>query len=76
MSNVVNERWENGVPHHPVANALESLIRDAQRHCRYDLDIEFGGDGDNGEDLLFCLSQLFEDKPEALDLLRDALEGV
>ncbi len=55
----INDRWENGVPHHPRAEiwarriaAADWLFADG---C---FDLKFGGDGDNGEFLLYILDIL------------------
>jgi len=48
----LEKRWESGKPHHPKA---EEIIRGMARLCP-ELDLKFGGDGDNGEDLIMALS--------------------
>ena len=56
--NVIERRWENEIPHHPLA---VKIIRGMSK-----LDVDdvcnlcFGGDGDHGEDLLFLLSEWIE----------------
>ncbi len=56
----VNERWEKGIPHDPRSIALYEFI------AEYDatfLDDSFywksGGDGDNGETLMYILDEYF-----------------
>jgi len=57
----LNDRWENGTPHHPKSKEL-------MRHI-LELDFEFnddyfcwkmGGDGDNGEFLMYLMDMYFE----------------
>lgn len=61
----INIRWENGTPHHPKSEELFKIIED--------LDWEFGGDyfcwkkggdGDNGETLMYLLDIHFEQLDE------------
>jgi hypothetical protein len=67
----INARWEKGAPHHPKSLELMGLLMA--------VDMEFGGDyfcwktggdGDNGEHLLYELDIVFERQDEA-----DALAG-
>lgn len=59
----VTERWEEGIPHHPkseeMARALAKLDYEqgGDRLC-----LKFGGDGDNGEHLMYLLDVYFETK--------------
>ncbi len=59
----INKRWEEGTPHHPKS---EELV-----HAITELDFEYGGDyfcfkvggdGDNGEHLMYLLDIYFERK--------------
>jgi hypothetical protein len=56
-----NKRWEEGEEHHPksieIAKHLESLDF---FFCGDHLGWKFGGDGDNGESLLYALDCYFE----------------
>ncbi len=58
----INERWEQGVPHDPRAEALARAIaqidfeENGDRFC-----FKFGGDGDNGEELAYLLDIYFEE---------------
>jgi hypothetical protein len=61
VSNDVNQRWEKGTPHHPKSLALVKAIQHLdQRYCDGMFDLQTGGDGDNGESLLYLLDILFE----------------
>jgi hypothetical protein len=57
----IEMRWENGVEHHPKSIALMEKISD----CDYlfndnTMDWKCGGDGDNGEELMYLLDIIFE----------------
>jgi hypothetical protein len=57
----LSARWENGVPHHPLAERLARLIGEIDFACAGDsFCFKFGGDGDNGETLTYILSEIFE----------------
>ena len=58
---IKTDRWAEGVPHHPMS---ESIVRDL---VEIDLQLfndhfcwKVGGDGDNGESLMYELDYLFE----------------
>ena len=57
----INKRWEEGIPHHPKSWELAKAIGvlDAKYGGDY-LDLQFGGDGDNGEHLAYLLDIHFE----------------
>ena len=52
----INKRWELGMDHHPRSYAVQKTIRELDEFGVY----EFGGDGDNGEDILYMLDVYFE----------------
>lgn len=59
----INVRWENGMDHHPKAIELYKLIADYD--YKYGDDrfyFKSGGDGDNGEHLIYLLDIIFEEK--------------
>ena len=63
-NNLTNiDRWEEGIEHHP--KSLE-LMKFLEEHDLYDYDDYFcwkvGGDGDNGEFLMFEMDAYFEQK--------------
>jgi hypothetical protein len=57
----INDRWEKGIEHHEKSVELARLIDATDMLC---LDnyfyLKFGGDGDNGEFLLYILDIIFE----------------
>lgn len=63
-----NQRWEQGIPHHPEAKRMFELLKDSDWAFGDDYFCwKYGGDGDNGETLMYSLSVLLE--------LKDAREG-
>lgn len=57
----IGKRWEDGVDHHPEAEAIFDLIQEADWIFGEDnFCWKKGGDGDNGETLMFALSVMFE----------------
>jgi hypothetical protein len=55
------KRWEEGIPHHPMSERLMNFLKthdwnDYNGH----FDWETGGDGDNGESLMFQMDAFFE----------------
>lgn len=54
-------RWEDGIDHHPMS---ERIVRFMAEHDIYDYDdhmcIKVGGDGDNGEHLMYLMDAFFE----------------
>jgi hypothetical protein len=59
----VQRRWEEGLPHDPrskkIARALAKI--DRQQGNNY-FDFRFGGDGDNGEELMYLLDIYIEEE--------------
>ena len=55
------KRWEKGVPHHEMSKRLMAFLK---RHDCDDYDRHFdwrtGGDGDNGESLMYQMDAFFE----------------
>ncbi len=57
----VNERWENGVAHHPKAEEIFALLSESDWvFCNDYFCWKSGGDGDNGETLMYSLSIMLE----------------
>lgn len=57
----INKRWENGTNHHEKSVALMNALSDIDFHlCGDYFDWNIGGDGDNGEMLMFELDIFFE----------------
>ena len=58
----VGERWENGMPHDPRSVAIfKGIARVDAEQCSNSFDWRYGGDGDNGEELMFALDVHFAD---------------
>jgi len=57
----INIRWEQGMPHHPESERVYKILSEADENYgnRY-FDWKCGGDGDNGETLMFELDVYFE----------------
>jgi hypothetical protein len=63
--NRINERWENGVPHDPRSEKIyEKLAKLDYEECDDSFCFKSGGDGDNGETLMYLLDLMFEDEDE------------
>lgn len=72
----MNARWENGVEHHPESEKIIRALRDLDgKLLNYALDISVGGDGDNGETMMYLLDVYFEAQDKGIDI-KDILKGV
>lgn len=64
------DRWENGTPHDPRSEALyDFLSRYDYIHNNDCLEFNSGGDGDNGEELMYLLDYYYanlDDQNESL----------
>lgn len=61
----LNKRWEQGVEHHHKSEEVFAILEEAD--WKYGGDYfcwKSGGDGDNGETLMFMLDVYFEKKDE------------
>ena len=57
----VEERWERGIPHSPRSIELYEKLADADFRLGNDmLGFKSGGDGDNGEHLMYLLDIVLE----------------
>lgn len=57
----VNNRWENGIEHHPKSEEIYQQIADIDWLFGDDhFGWESGGDGDNGEALMYLLDIIFD----------------
>ena len=55
------KRWEQGIPHHPKSEAMMEDLMNADWLFSDDYFCwKKGGDGDNGETLMFALDIMFE----------------
>jgi hypothetical protein len=59
-------RWEAGIPHHHDSVALYKLIEHTDfEHFNDSFCFKSGGDGDNGETLMYILDTIFEARDKA-----------
>ena len=57
----IGKRWEQGTPHHPKSMALFKRLADIDfKYCGDHFCWKAGGDGDNGEILMYELDIIFE----------------
>ena len=62
----ITTRWENATPHHPKSIALYKKLADVDFKFGGDFfNWSSGGDGDNGEHLMYELDIIFETEDEA-----------
>jgi len=57
----IEDRWNKGIPHNEDAEITGRLIGDVD-FCHFNdyFEWRFGGDGDNGECLIYLLDELFD----------------
>ena len=56
-----DERWEKDIPHHPKSIEIYNFIADMDFEHGGDIFcFKSGGDGDNGEALMYYLDEYFE----------------
>ena len=59
----VNKRWEEGIDHHPKSIEIAERIADIDFiFCNDSFGFKFGGDGDNGEALMYLLDIYFDEQ--------------
>lgn len=72
-NNIELNRWEKGTPHHIksilIMDALEAIDTALFDMC---LDWKTGGDGDNGETLMYQLDIVFELEDKGYTVSKDA----
>ncbi len=57
----IEKRWEQGLPHHPKSvEVAKSIAKIDYEHGDDYFCFKFGGDGDNGEHLMYLLDIHFE----------------
>jgi hypothetical protein len=60
-----NQRWETGVPHDPRSEEIYKSIAQIDFDLNHDgFCFKSGGDGDNGEDLMYLLDEHFQRQDE------------
>lgn len=67
----MEKRWESGTPHHPYSEDLAKIIYALDDSGEY----KFGGDGDNGETLLYYADVLFEYLNQNDEFIRRLVNG-
>jgi hypothetical protein len=61
-----HQRWEDGDDHDPRSEAMYKFISDVDfKHCGDSFCFKSGGDGDNGETLMYILDCWFESNPHS-----------
>lgn len=62
----INKRWETGMPHHPESEKLMAAIATLDSIFMDDYFCwKMGGDGDNGEQLMYLMDIYFEARDKA-----------
>jgi hypothetical protein len=57
----IGKRWEEGIDHDPRSiEMVEFMSMLDWEECDGSLDIQMGGDGDNGESMMYLLDVYFE----------------
>lgn len=65
----INKRWEEGTEHHPRSRMIVKALAELDYYAGGDhLRIKIGGDGDNGEHMMYLLDILFEAREQGLTL--------
>lgn len=64
----INVRWEEGMDHHPESEkVIRAMALVDYKLCGLALDISTGGDGDNGETMMYMLDIYFEAMDKGLN---------
>lgn len=64
----IGVRWEEGMDHHPDSiAAIEAMALVDWKLCGLALDISTGGDGDNGETMMYMLDIFYEARDKGLN---------
>jgi len=62
----ITERWEQGIPHDPRStNIFKAIEKIDFEECNDSMGFKSGGDGDNGETLMFLLDIYFARQDQA-----------
>lgn len=65
----INKRWEEGMDHHPESiKVIEALGKLDYYLGNDNLCVKTGGDGDNGEHMMYLLDIYFEAKDKGIDI--------
>jgi hypothetical protein len=66
------DRWAEGRPHHHMSEKIMDFLQDHDFHDHQDyFQWKSGGDGDNGEQLMFELDTFFEAQEQGGDPIKD-----
>lgn len=57
----LEQRWERGIPHHPKSVELYKKLDKLDFENGDVFCFKSGGDGDNGEHLMYLLDMIFEE---------------
>jgi hypothetical protein len=68
-------RWEDGIDHHPKALELMAHMQKVDLEEGLPFDLSTGGDGDNGETLLYLMDSYFEARGDVAVTLSPADTG-
>ena len=69
----LTKRWEEGIEHHPKSASIVHAISAIDNVCASNyFDWRVGGDGDNGETLMYQLDVVFELEDKGYTVTRDA----
>lgn len=61
----ISKRWRDGMPHHPKSVEIMSRLMEIDFElCDDHFCWKVGGDGDNGETLMYQLDIIFEEKAQ------------
>jgi hypothetical protein len=59
----ITDRWEMGIPHDPRSVEMYNALAKIDWEQGGDsMDLKSGGDGDNGENLMYLMDVYFEDR--------------
>lgn len=65
----INKRWEQGMDHHPESVKTINALGQLDFYLGGDLlCVKTGGDGDNGEHMMYLLDIYFEARDKGIDL--------
>lgn len=69
-----DDRWEQGLDHHPQSEEIYQFISALDAATNDEFDFKSGGDGDNGESLMYLLDCYFAYKGVQTDRRINELE--
>ena len=65
----INKRWESGTSHHPKSVELMTRVINLDWELMNGwFDFKTGGDGDNGENLMYLMDIFFEEQDAAANM--------